>query len=606
MSTSAAPPRPTILLLGAGGQLGRALRQSLAQCGEVVATARGTAASAVDCTLDLHAADSVRAAVRRYAPRWIVNAAAYTAVDLAESSPAEATAINETAPALLAEAAREIGAGLIHFSTDYVFDGSGTRPWREDDPIRPLNAYGRSKAAGEEAIRQVGGFHWILRTSWLYGEGQNFITKMLDLAARHAEISVVDDQFGAPTSTRYLAEVTARLIAAADVRRECSEGGTLHVACSGAASWFEFAQEIFRSTALAACDAPRPRLRAVSSEAFGAAAQRPLNSRLDTSRLTALLGTAPPPWQTELARELPAVCRYHMQRSLAAERSTIESAALPPVHKDPRVSAEPKPKVVVVMPAYNAAKTLHMTYRELPHDLVDLVIVVDDGSSDETVQIARDLNLEIFVHNRNYGYGANQKTCYTEALRAGADIIVMVHPDFQYDPSLLPTVIEPIVRGEADIVLGSRLMGDSPMKQGMPWWKYVANRFLTQVENAAFGLRLSEYHTGYRAFHRTVLETLSFQANSDGFIFDQEVIAQAVDAKFRIAEVPVPTRYFPEASSASFVASSIYGCGILTLVSRYLLHAWGIWPQRQFQSLKRRYTGVSGTTQAAGSQSEAT
>ena len=252
------------------------------------------------------------------------------------------------------------------------------------------------------------------------------------------------------------------------------------------------------------------------------------------------------------------------------------------------MTSKQQPKVVVVMPAYNAAKTLKMTYLELPRDVVDLVIVVDDGSSDETVQIARELSLEIFVHNRNYGYGANQKTCYTEALKAGADIIVMVHPDFQYDPSLLPAVIEPIRRGEADLVLGSRLMGASPVKQGMPWWKYVANRFLTKVENLTFGLNLSEYHTGYRAFTRAVLETVNFQVNSDGFIFDQEMIAQAVEAKFRIAEVPVPTRYFPEASSASFVASSIYGCGILMLVTRFMLNHKGLLPQRQFQSLKRK------------------
>lgn len=252
---------------------------------------------------------------------------------------------------------------------------------------------------------------------------------------------------------------------------------------------------------------------------------------------------------------------------------------------------EAKPKVVVVMPAYNAAKTLKMTYLELPHDLVDLVIVVDDGSSDATVEVARELNLEIFVHNRNYGYGANQKTCYTEALKAGAEIVVMVHPDFQYDPRLLPVVIEPLRRGEADVVLGSRLMGTSPIKQGMPWWKYLANRALTKAENVVFGLNLSEYHTGYRAFSRQVLETVNFQINSDGFIFDQEVIAQVVDSKFRIAEVPVPTRYFPEASSASFVASSIYGLGILSLVTRYMLHKCGAWRQIQFQSLKRRYTG---------------
>ncbi|HEX5708381.1 MAG TPA: glycosyltransferase family 2 protein [Pyrinomonadaceae bacterium] len=248
-----------------------------------------------------------------------------------------------------------------------------------------------------------------------------------------------------------------------------------------------------------------------------------------------------------------------------------------------------RPKVVVVMPAYNAAKTLRMTYMELPHEVVDLVMLVDDGSSDETVEVARQLGLELFVHNRNYGYGANQKTCYIEALRAGADIVVMVHPDYQYDPTLLPRVIEPIESGAADVVLGSRLMGDSPMRQGMPWWKFYANRALTRVENWVFRLRLSEYHTGYRAFSRQVLESVNFYNNSDAFIFDQEVIAQIVEAEFRISEVPVPTRYFPEASSASFVDSSVYGLGILWLVLRYVLHRSGLMRQKQFESLRRRY-----------------
>ena len=249
-------------------------------------------------------------------------------------------------------------------------------------------------------------------------------------------------------------------------------------------------------------------------------------------------------------------------------------------------------KVVVIMPAYNAAKTLRMTYTALPHDRVDLVLLVDDGSSDATVEIARQLNLELFIHNRNYGYGGNQKTCYTEALKANADIVVMVHPDYQYDPTCLPQVIEPIERGEADVVLGSRLMSVSPVAQGMPWWKYIGNRLLTKVENAAFGLHLSEYHTGYRAFSREVLETINFQMNADGFIFDQEVIAQIVDARFRLAEVSVPTRYFPEASSASFIDSSRYGLGILWLVFRYGLHRSHLLRQNKFQSLKRRYSKV--------------
>lgn len=258
-----------------------------------------------------------------------------------------------------------------------------------------------------------------------------------------------------------------------------------------------------------------------------------------------------------------------------------------------------KPKVVVVMPAYNAARTLHMTYAALPHEVVDLVILVDDGSRDETARIARELGLELFVHDRNYGYGANQKTCYREALRAGADIVVMVHPDYQYDPTLLPEVIRPIQLGKADVVLGSRLLGElHPMRQGMPWWKYVSNRFLTGLENLAFGLKLSEYHTGYRAFRRDALEALNLQMNSDKFIFDQEIIAQIISAGFRIAEVPVPTRYFAQASSASFAASTRYGLSILWLLFRYALHKTGLSRQRQFDSLGRRYRSAVETSPA--------
>jgi glycosyltransferase involved in cell wall biosynthesis len=254
-----------------------------------------------------------------------------------------------------------------------------------------------------------------------------------------------------------------------------------------------------------------------------------------------------------------------------------------------------KPKVVVVMPAYNAGRTLRMTYEELPKDTVSLVILVDDGSTDATLDVARQLGLEIFVHNRNYGYGANQKTCYAEALRAGADIVVMVHPDYQYDPRLVPQIVAPILGGEADIVLGSRLKEGSALRQGMPWWKYVANRFLTGLENRAFGLRLSEYHTGYRAFRREVLETVNFQLNSDGFVFDQEIIAQVVAAgRFRIAEIAVPTRYFPEASSASFSASTVYGLRILSVLARYGLHARGLWRSRSFDSLRGRYARLAG------------
>jgi len=252
-----------------------------------------------------------------------------------------------------------------------------------------------------------------------------------------------------------------------------------------------------------------------------------------------------------------------------------------------------RPKVVVVMPAYNAGRTLRMTYEELPKESVSTVILVDDGSTDATLQIARELGLEIFVHNRNYGYGANQKTCYTEALRQGADIVVMVHPDYQYDPTLVPQIIAPIVDGRADVVLGSRLKSGSALAQGMPWWKYAANRFLTGVENRSFGLDLSEYHTGYRAFRREVLETVNFLLNSDNFVFDQEIIGQVVAAGFRIAEIAVPTRYFPAASTAGLLASSVYGFRILTMLFWFMLHRHGIRRSRRFDSLRARYSRLA-------------
>jgi glycosyltransferase involved in cell wall biosynthesis len=246
-------------------------------------------------------------------------------------------------------------------------------------------------------------------------------------------------------------------------------------------------------------------------------------------------------------------------------------------------------KVIVVMPAYNAARTLRITYDAIPMDNVDHVILVDDGSRDETLKIAKDLRLEVFVHARNFGYGANQKTCYTEALRAGADIIVMLHPDYQYDPTLLPNVVAPIKEARADVVLGSRLLQGHVVAQGMPWWKFLGNKFLTWIENRILRLRLSEYHTGYRAYSRRVLEEIPFLLNSDSFVFDQEIIVQAAHLGFRIEEVPVPTRYFPEASSASFMASVNYGFSILFLLGRYLLHRLSLVDQKQFECFAARY-----------------
>jgi glycosyltransferase involved in cell wall biosynthesis len=256
------------------------------------------------------------------------------------------------------------------------------------------------------------------------------------------------------------------------------------------------------------------------------------------------------------------------------------------------------PKVIVVMPAYNAERTLRKTYEQLPKREIYRIILVDDGSTDGTVDVARSLDLHVFVHNRNYGYGANQKTCYTEALKAGAEIVVMVHPDYQYDPTLVPEIIAPIVRGESDLVLGSRIKGSSAIRDGMPWWKYVSNRFLTFLENRVFRLKQSEFHTGYRAFRREVLEIVNYTMNSDGFIFDQDIIAQAVEARFRISEIAVPVRYFPEASSASFWQSLSYGVKILILLSRFVLHRAGIVRSRQFESLRARYNSVPQETPA--------
>jgi glycosyltransferase involved in cell wall biosynthesis len=225
------------------------------------------------------------------------------------------------------------------------------------------------------------------------------------------------------------------------------------------------------------------------------------------------------------------------------------------------------------MPAYNAARTLERTYADIPHDLVGRIILVDDVSKDQTVEIARQLGLDVIIHQQNRGYGGNQKTCYDAALEAGADIVVMLHPDYQYDATRIPDLIAPIVAGDRDLMLGSRFLGD-PLAGGMPRWKYLSNRFLTIVENGAFGLRLSEYHTGLRAYSRHLLETIPYHLNSDDFVFDQELISQVVAAgmRGRIGEIAVPTRYFEEASSVNFRRSVVYGLSTLRVVARYLLH----------------------------------
>ncbi len=241
-------------------------------------------------------------------------------------------------------------------------------------------------------------------------------------------------------------------------------------------------------------------------------------------------------------------------------------------------------KVIVVMPAYNAAKTLEQTYAEVAaQDYVDLVIVVDDGSQDETVAIARNLpRTRVHVHPRNQGYGANQKTCYSLALREGGDIIIMVHPDYQYTPLLIPAMVSMIGNGLYQCVLGSRILGGYALRGGMPVWKYAANRFLTLVENILMGAKLSEYHTGYRAFSRALLEQVPFRLNSDDFVFDNQMLAQILWLGYAVAEVSCPTKYFPEASSINLRRSVTYGLGCLLTAATFRLANMGIIRPRLF------------------------
>ena len=246
----------------------------------------------------------------------------------------------------------------------------------------------------------------------------------------------------------------------------------------------------------------------------------------------------------------------------------------------PAPSGREKPdshRVVIVMPAYNAARTLEDTFRRIPEGYYDEIVVVDDYSRDETTQLAQRLNLKAIRHPHNVGYGGNQKTCYMEALRDGASIVVMLHPDGQYDPAIVPEMVKPIREGRADMVLGSRMMTPGgAARGGMPLWKRVANGFLTTLENAVMRRRFTECHTGYRAYSRRFLETVPFLRNSNGFVFDTEVIFQAVHFGLPVAEVPVSTRYFADASSVGFRAGVVYGLGTLWTALRFLLHRWGI------------------------------
>jgi len=239
-------------------------------------------------------------------------------------------------------------------------------------------------------------------------------------------------------------------------------------------------------------------------------------------------------------------------------------------------------KVVVVLPAFKAAKTLERTYREIPFDVVDQVIMVDDASTDETLDVARRLGIKSFVHRENLGYGANQKTCYREALAAGAEIVVMLHPDYQYDPRLITAMAAMVGSGVYDVVLGSRILGNTARRGGMPAYKYVANRFLTLFQNLLLGAKLSEYHTGYRAFSRDVLETLPLLANSDDFVFDNQMLTQAIAFGFSVGEVSCPTKYFPEASSINFRRSVTYGLGVLATSTLFRLWKWKLAKARIF------------------------
>ena len=245
-------------------------------------------------------------------------------------------------------------------------------------------------------------------------------------------------------------------------------------------------------------------------------------------------------------------------------------------------------KIIVILPAYNAERTLEKTVNAIPRGIIDDIVLVDDFSRDNTVKVARAIGLKhIIVHEKNRGYGGNQKTCYREALRLGADIAVMVHPDFQYDPAFVPKIVSPIAEGKCDAVFGSRMMiSKNALIGGMPYWKFVANIFLTKLENLILCMNLTEYHSGFRAYGRKVLE-LPLELNSDDFVFDTEIIAQMKIADMSIQEIPISTRYFPEASMIGFWRSAKYGVNILLVMARYLLHIWRVKSHPQFQVNER-------------------
>ncbi|MFN5113678.1 MAG: glycosyltransferase family 2 protein [Ignavibacteria bacterium] len=234
-------------------------------------------------------------------------------------------------------------------------------------------------------------------------------------------------------------------------------------------------------------------------------------------------------------------------------------------------------KIVIVLPAYNAAKTLEQTYREIPFDIVDDVILVDDASRDHTIEVAQALGIKhVIRHENNKGYGGNQKTCYSKALELGADVVIMLHPDYQYTPKLIPAMASIIAQGLYPVVLGSRILGKGALKGGMPMYKYIANRLLTLIQNILVGEKLSEYHTGYRAFSKEVLQSLRLEENSDDFVFDNQMLSQIIYAGFPIGEITCPTKYFPEASSINLYRSSVYGLGVLAVSCKHALQRMGL------------------------------
>ncbi len=241
-------------------------------------------------------------------------------------------------------------------------------------------------------------------------------------------------------------------------------------------------------------------------------------------------------------------------------------------------------KVTVVLPAYNAASTLQKTYDEIPFDVVDDVIMVDDASTDDTVAVAKKLDIMTFRHEHNLGYGGNQKTCYRQALKHDADVVIMLHPDYQYEPKLIGAMASLVAIGQYDLVLGSRIISGGSVKGGMPIYKYISNRFLTLFENILLGQKISEYHTGYRAFSRRLLSNLPLENNSDDFVFDNEFIAQTVYFGYSVGEVSCPTKYFPEASSINFRRSVKYGLGVLKTALAFRLEKWGLYHNKIFSA----------------------